>query len=341
MFSTFRKFYLKMRVFFYSRRRAINGIVVKAMILILFYLFVNSIVIERLLIGKAHNDEINQRYSSAISLYNVAYFYYYCNHYSEDNKKIYLEIPYRISMCYLKAGDREKSVENMLLGITAIQKQYGIMSKETGYFIRKYLIEYYLENNKNVLAHQEFDNLLVIYRTVGYNDNEMSDIIRLSGDLYYNQHQYETAMGYYEKAYKEISQQNQIDYEVFSKIVCRICAYEIENQRVDNAVNIYKSSIDILRSSGRKQNELTATLLLRLGDLYAKSEDNQVSRNAIPYYEEAIEIIKTLPNTTFLKQNLKAYLLILKDLDTKDAKFTNVQKIDDELTRMKRFSFLY
>lgn len=341
MFATYRKLYLKMRVFFYSRRRAINGIVVKIMLLILFYMFVNSILVERLLIGKAHSDEINNRYSSAISLYNIAYFYYYCNHYSEDNKKIYLEIPYRISMCYLKAGNREKSVESMLLGITAIQKQYGIMSKETGYFIRKYLIEYYLDNNKNVLARQEFSNLLVIYRTVGYNDNEMSDIIRLSGDLYYQQHQYDTAMGYYEKAYKEISKQNQIDYEVFSKIVNRICAYEIENQRVDNAVNIYNSSIEILKSSGRKQSELTATMLLKVASLYDKSEDNAVSKNAIPYYEEAIAIIRTLPNTAFLKQNLKEYLLTLKDLDTKDSKYTNVQKIDDELTRMQRFSFLY
>ena len=311
------------------------------MLLTLFYLFLNSIVFERLLIGKAHNDEANNKYEKAISLYNIAYAYYELNHFSDDNKKIYFEIPYRISMCYLEEGDRERSIEHMLLAITTIQKEYGILSQENGYFIRKYLIEYYLDNNRNYLARQEFDNLLIIYKTVGYNNNEMSDIIRLSGDLYYQQNQYDTAMSFYEKAYKEISVQNQIDYDVFSKIVNRICAYEIANQRMDNAVNIYKSSIEILRSSGSKQNELTATMLLSLASLYSNNEDNQVSKNAIPYYEEAIALIKTLPNTDLLKQDLKTYLETLKDLYTKDSQFHNVQLIEAELTKMQRFSFLY
>jgi len=330
-----------MRLFFYSKREFINRVFVSAMILTLLYVFVNSFVFERVVIGKANNDEVNNRYEQAIMLYNVANFYYYLNHFSEDNKEIYFEIPYRISMCYLKEGNKDKSVDAMLVGITAIQNQYGIMSRENGYFIRKYLIEYYLSNNNNILAKKEFNNLLTIYKTVGYNDNEMSDMIRLSGDLYYQQHQYETAMSFYEKAYNEISKQNQIDYEVFSKIVTRICTYEVANQRMDDAVAIYKNSIQLLKTSGRKQNELAAIMLIRLGDLYSHDDDNQVSRNAIPYYEEAIALIKKLPNTVFLKQNLKVYLTTLKDLYTKNSQFTNAQQIDAELTKVQRFSFLY
>ena len=81
--------------------------------------------------------------------------------------------------------------------------------------------------------------------------------------------------------------------------------------------------------------------ILKLGDLYSHNDDNEVSKKAIPYYEEAIAMIKTLPNTTLLKSNLKTYLTTLRDLYSKNSQFSNAQQLDGEITKMQRFSFLY
>lgn len=333
-----RKLYIKIRLFLYSIRKILNGIVTGGIILILLYLFVNSFVVERVIIGKANIDEINHNYKSAISFYDVALTYYKINHFSQDNKEIYFMLPYKISTCYLAINNKKASVESMLEGITSIQDQYGIFSKETGFFIRKYLIEYYLENNKCDLAKQEFDNLLTIYKTIGYDNSEMADAIRLSGDLYYQQKQYDRAMDFYENAYNTLSSQSNIDYAVFERVVTRICTYEVAKGKVDKAIDVYNSSINILKNSNNKKPELTAEMLLDLGDLYKK--DDKSIKNAITSYEQAIEIIKKLPRSTYLRQNISKYLLALKDMYNDDGQFHKVDEIEVELARRERFSFL-
>jgi len=132
-----RKLYIKLRLFFYSSRHFIDGVIVSAMILTLLYLFMNFFVFERVIIGRANYFEANNKYEQAIELYNFAYAYYDINHFTKTNRDIYFEIPYRVSMCYLKAGKKEKSIESMVDGMTLIQRQYGVMSLENAYFIRK------------------------------------------------------------------------------------------------------------------------------------------------------------------------------------------------------------
>ncbi|MFA7657983.1 MAG: hypothetical protein WCY19_00960 [Candidatus Gastranaerophilaceae bacterium] len=334
-----RKIYLKIWLFLYSIREILNGIVVIAMITTLLYLFLNNFIFEKIILVRADSDQIKRDYDSAINFYNISYFYYNINHFSKNNKEIYLRIPYEISICYLNENKKEQSIEEMLNAITAIQKQYGIFSRETAYFIRKYLIKYYLENNNIRLAKQEFNNLMTIYKIVGYSDSEMSDLICLKGDLYYQQKRYDSAMALYEQAYSAISTQNNIDYEILAKIVDRLCDYEIVNNNTAEAINIYQNSINLLKTSGWRQQELTAKMLLKLGDLYTK-ENNQ-TKTAIKCYEEAIGLIKKLPSNNYLKQNISEYLTTLKDLYNQDGQFHKVDEIDLELARKRRFSFLY
>lgn len=334
----FRKLYIKIRLFLYSIRKILNGITTFLMISVLLYFFVNSFVFERVIIGKANIDEMNRNYKSAIAFYDVALTYYKVNHISQRNKELYFMLPYKISNCYLELNDKKNSVESMLEGITAIQGQYGIFSKETSYFMRKYLIEYYLENNKNNLAKQEFANLLTIYKQIGYSNAEMADAIRLSGDLYYQQKQYDTAMEFYERAYNAISAQSIIDYNVFERVVTRICDYEVSKGQTDKAIDIYKSSINILKNSNNDKPELTAEMLIDLGDLYKK--DDKSTKDAISCYEEAIEIIKKLPKSTYLRQNITKYFLVLKGMYNDAGQFHKVDEIDVELARRERFSFL-
>ncbi len=334
----FRKLYIKIRLYLYSIRKILNGAVTFAMLTIIFYLFLNSFVMERVILGKANIDEINHRYNSAITFNDIALSYYKINHFSTSNKQIYFMLPYKISACYLALNNKKASVQSMVEGITAIQEQYGIFSPETAYFIRKYLIEYYLENNKVHLAKQEFDNLLTIYKNIGYSNSEMADAIRLSGDLFYQQKRYDRAMEFYEKAYNSISVQSDIDYNVFGRVVVRICDYEVAKGRVDKAIDIYKSSISILKSSNNKTPELTSEMLMNLGNLYKK--DQKSTKDAIICYEEAIAIIKKLPRSTYSRQNISKYFLILKDLYNDDGQFHKVDEIDVELARRERFSFL-
>lgn len=335
----YRKVYIKLRVFLYSIRHITNAILVVLMSSTLLYLFVNNFFFSRVINNLANNDELSGKYSNALNLYRFEYLYYSFNHFSNDNKDIFFELPYKKATCYLKTNEKQKSVESMLDGITAIQKQYGIFSKETAYFMRKYLIEYYLDNNKLQLANQEFRNLLTIYKKVGYSDAEMADMIRLSGDLYYEQKKYDEAMEFYRKAYSAISTSAIIDYPVYVKIVTRIADYELHNKNEEIAIQLYQSTIKQLETAGIKQNNLRAGLLIILGDLY-DTKPNKI-KDSISCYEEVIAIAKKLPNTSYLKQNIDNYYGTLRDFYNRDGQFHKVAEIDVELAKKRRFAFLY
>lgn len=336
----YRKLYLKARIFFYSIRKALSSFVIFAIIAVLLYSFLNSFIFKKIIYKEAESMQAHAKYDSAINLYNVAYVYYGLNHFSDDNKELYFGIPYQISLCYLAQKNKPASVETMLKALTGIQTQYGMFSRENSYFIRKYLIAYYLENNRVTLAKREFNNLLIIFKNIGYSGNEMSDIIRISGDIYYQQKRYDTAINFYEQAYKALVAQQDIDYDVFSKLVDRICDYDVINGRQDAAIDMYKSSIQILKNTGKHEDELTAKMLLKLAGLYTSMGNNQIT-GAINCYEEAIDIIKKLPKTSYMRQNITQYYLILKGLYNQTNQFHKAEDIDVELARRERFGFLY
>lgn len=337
----FRKLYLKVRLFLCSIKVSLNRIAVALMITILFYSFVNSFFFKEFIINKADEEKANHKCNNAVIFYNTAYFYYSFNHFSKLNKDIYFELPYKISLCYLEENNKEKSVKTMLNGITSIQKQYGVFSKETAFFIRKYLIEYYLTNNNLSSAKREFNNLLIIYKTIGYDNAIIADLNRLNGDLYYQQENYYEAIAFYKEAYnKIISQKNNIDFLAFAKIVNRICDYEVnKNNNIDEAIELYSNSVSILEKANNKHSDLTADMLIKLGDLY--SQDDKTIRNAIICYEKAISIIKHLPVKHYLRKNIKTYLTVLKSLYNQNNQFQKANEIELEITKQKRFSFLF
>ncbi len=337
MFKILRKLYLSIRVFLYSKRYIFNKIAIYSMCAIMLYAFVDSFVFKRVVVPLANSEQIQKNYRSAISFYYVAKAYYFVNHFTEENKKEYFNISYQISICYLKSGEKKKSIETMLNAITSTQSQYGIFSKETAYFIRRYLIEYYLENDKIDLATQEFKNLMTIHKKIGYSDSEMSDVLRLSGDIYYQQKKYDTAMEFYEKAYYNISAKKEIDYRVFERIVERIAEYKLKKGENEKAIGIYKSSIELLKSCFKPDFELIAETEIHLGDLYAK-DDKQV-KDAIVCYEDAIAKIKKLPKANYLRQNIVHYMNNLKDLYDRDGQYHKSDEIEIELARQRRFSF--
>lgn len=302
------------------------------------YLAINDIFVPKVILGKANYERMNHQCTKAIGLYNIAYFYYYMNHFSQNNKEIYFEIPYKISLCYLENHNKRKAIESMFKGILAVENQYGVYSPEMAYFIRKYLIEFYLLNNSYKLACGEYSNALIIYRKIGYNSNDIADMIRLKGDLAYQQKDYPTAIQFYQNAYDDMFNSENVDYDILAKITNRICDYEALNGNVNNAIERYKKSIDFLRNSGKKQSELTVQMLLRLGDLYSR-DDKQI-KNAISCYEEAIKMIESLPATTFSKKNISTYLTTLKSLYTQNGQYHETDEVDIELARKRRFSFL-
>lgn len=334
----FRKLYLKTRLFLYSQRKISNKVIVILMVATLLYLFFNFFVCEKFIVGEANYFQINHRCKAALMLYDAVYPYYSFNHFSEKNKEIYFEIPYRMSLCYLEENDKENSVKSMLNGITAIQKQYGMFSPETAYFIRKYLIQYLFTINSVNLAQKEFNFLLKIYQKIGYDNNVYSDLLCLSGDLYYQQQNYAEAIIYYEQAYNKIISQENIDYKVFTKIVGRIGDYYIQNKDPNKTISLYKNSINILKNAGSKYADLTANMFIKLRDLY--SQNDQMTKEAISCYEQASSIIKQLPKTNNLRQNFQKHLTTLKNLYNKDNQFHKADEMDVQLARERRFSFL-
>lgn len=333
----FRKIYLRVRFFLNSAREIIGKLVFIAIALVLFYAFLNNYIFEKIILGNANNYKAEAKYEEAIKFYDIAYFYYGINHYSKNNRQLYFDIPYKKAMCYLAENKKTESIESMLQGLTAIQEDCGVFSPETAYFLRKYLIDYYLANHNVRLAKRAYENLVLICKNIGCNDNEMSDMIRLAGDIYYEQKKYPEAISLYEQAYSLISIQNNIDFDVFSRVVERICDYKVENEQKGDAINIYKSSINLMENSSGVSDELKADMLIRLGNVYG-SDDSLDSMKA---YEKAVGIIKNLPKTSTLRQNFLKYLTILKDLYTTNNQYTKAQEVETEIIREKRFSFMF
>lgn len=332
----YRKLYLKTRLYLYSIRYIINTVFVFYMSATILWLVLNSFVFGTIINNLSNNASLSGKYPTAIKLYKTEYFYYSMFHFTEDNKEIYFGLPYKIAHCYLKNNQKNESIAAMVTGITKIHSQYGIVSRETAYFVRKYLIEYYLDNEKYALASKQFQSLLYIYKKIGYDEVEMADMIRLCGDLYYAQKQYEQAMDFYRKAYDLVSKQKKIDYDTFVKIVNRVAEYEVLNGKYDVAIDLYSKTATALINSGGKQNEYAANMFLALGSLYAKKPK---TKDAIKCYEEAIVLIKKLPRTTYLRQNLQTHLQTLKDLYNDDGQFHKVDEVEVELARERRFSF--
>lgn len=334
-----RKLYLKIRLFLNSIKEPLNRMAVILMITTLFYVFLNSFFFKELILGKANADKGDHKCNSAITFYNAAYSYYKLNHFSQTNKEIYFELPYKIATCYLENNDQKKADESMLNGLNAIQKQYGVFSKENADFIRKYLIDYLLTNNNTYLAGREFNDLITIYKKIGYNNIIIADLSCLNGDLYYQQKNYEQALVSYQEAYNIIIKQENIDYEILWKSVSRIGEYDTKNNNIDKAIELYKNSIPTLENAGDKYSYLAADMLIKLGDLYAKNETSP--KKAIKCYEQAISIIKSLTKRNYLRQNIKTYLTNLKNLYNQDGQFHKVDEIEVELARQRRFSFLF
>lgn len=333
-----RKIYLKIWLFIYSIRKLLNRLAVIFMITTLLYLFLNQLLFNRIILAKADSDMFNKNYDAAIGSYNLAYVYYKINHFSSANKELYYKIPYNISTCYLIKSKKKEAINTMVSAITEIQTQYGIYSHETADFMRKYLIKFYLDNNKTKLAEQEFKNLMTIYKNVGYSDNEMSDLIRLKGDIYYAQRRYDLAINLYQQAYKSIATKGSVDYEVFSRIVDRMCAYDVANGDVSGAIQQYETALKIFQPITWRDKEFKAQMLINLANLYIQQQNK--TKQAIAKYVEAIDLIKQLPRNDYLKQHLTEHLNELKELYNQDGQFHKVDEIDVELARRRRFNFL-
>lgn len=334
----YKKLYWSARLFFYSKREVLNKIAVILMITILSYFVINNIFFTKIILGKANYEEIKQNYPKAITFYSIAYKYYGLNHFSENNKHIYFEIPYKISLCYLQEKNKQDSIKSLFEGLKNIQKEYGVYSKENAYFSRMYLIDFYLINNRYNLACKEFTNMIKIYRKVGYGNLEVADTIRIKGDLAYQQKNYDLAIDFYKKAINNFLFINKIDYTIYSRTIDRICNYYIENNNPQEAIKTYASAIDFVKKSNKNEKELRAQMLIKLANLY--SLNDKTVKSAILCYEDALLIIDKLPSTTYSKQNINVYLQSLKNLYDLNNEYTKSREIEMELARKRRFSFL-
>lgn len=334
----FRKLYLRIRVFSNQKKLAINRFMTVFVASVLAYLFINSFLFSTVVVGIANANKFSHDYKGAISLYNFAGGYYKLNHFSDNNKDIYFSIPYNKAVCYWEEDNKQDSVKSMLEGITSIQTQYGIFSVETAYFIRKYLIDFYLFCGSERLAEQEFNNLLTIYKKVGYTTNDLADLVRLSGDLNYQRGHYAKAMDSYKRSYNALIKGDDVDYDVFVKVVKRISTYDAQNGKPEVAESILKSSIETLKNSGKAQRTLTAELYLYYGDLLASQGNFKSAETA---YEGAIEIIKKLPESNYLKQNLTDIYLKLKNFYNETGAYNKAEDVDIQIARKRRFSIWF
>ena len=325
-------------MFLYSIRKVTNAIISTLIVATLLYLFLNFIVFERIIMAQANNDQESQKYSSAIVLYNVAYSYYKVFHITDTDKEIYLEIPYKRAVCYLNTNQMNESAKSMLEGLTAIQSQYGVFSVENAYFSKKYLIAYYLDNDKYKLAINEFYNLLAIYKSIGMSNMDIGEMISLKGDLCYKLKDYNSADQLYQRAYMATAEEADVDYAILVKLANRIAEHDIKGGHDNDAIATYKKTLNILCGDPTKKHKAAcAQMSMDLGNLYIKQNN---IKEAIKCYESALATIKKMPKHSYLKQNILTYMAKLKGLYDEDNQYAKSADMDIQTARERRFSFL-
>lgn len=338
MDKNLKKYYIMFRVFLNSKKHLLHDTITAGLVILALYFAINSFVFPVLVMGSANAEKQAGNCEKAIGIYNIAQFYYKFNHFSDENQRAYFEIPYQKAVCYLKMNKQQESLSSILGGMTTIQVQYGIFAPETAYFMRKYLIDYYIKLGNLKLATQEYNSLLVIYKKIGYSYSELADMIRLSGDLHYQRGNYDLAIEFYKKAYNAMQKGRISDYEIFYNIVTRIANYETANKNYDITKKIYTTGINSLLNSGKENRSLTASMYLQYGDFLAQQKN---TKEAIISYENAIELIQKLPARDNLKRSLGTYLLTLKELYNEGGRFDKVREIDLKIARKRRFSFYF
>ena len=332
----FRKRYLKIRVFFYTRRKFFKALFWTLALGAIAYYSINTLLFKNYFVGNAFTDKLEGNYQESISYYDKAQWYYDINHFSEDNKDIYFKIPYEKAVCYLKLNQPKKSISTMVSALTAIENEYGVYSEEMAHFIRKYLIEFYLQSDDVNLAYQEFKNLLDVYKHIGFSDPELADIMRLSGDIYYQKGQIDEAIELYQKAYKSAALIKQMDYDVFFNIVDRVTDYmdkELKNQQLED---IFKQSINVFTTAEPPKKEMAAAMLLKYGDYLAKHDHK---KEAVDKYYDALMYIRHLPRSSYLQKHSAEYIKSLKQLYDDIGQFHKVRQLDIEMAKKRRFSF--
>lgn len=320
------RIYIKTMKGFQLLRRNFLKIAALAIIFYAFYWVVNDLFIERSLIPDANNLMQQKNYKSAIKRYKIAAKYYEINHYTLRARKKYCSVTYKITLCLLEQQDSKKAYENIFNTEKHIKWQYGYYSKENAYFIKNYLIDFYLKNENLNLARAAFKNLIIIDKKIGYSNSEMADLMRIAGDIYFKEKNVNAALESYSKAYETILREKNIDYEIFANVTNKICENQIQINMVDDAIKIYQQSIQTVRAAEKKQDFVLVNFLIKLGNIYATNDSTMNS--AVLCYEEAISISKKLPQKTLPRQNLENYTAKYKKLSAKNSFIKNMEHVN-------------
>ncbi len=222
--------------------------------------------------------------------------------------------------------DSKRAFENILNTQKDIQWQYGFYSKENAYFIKNYLIDFFIQNGNINLAKTAFRNLVAIDKKIGYDYSELADVTRITGDIYFAQGKIELALTFYNNAYNIISKEKNPDLKILMTITNKICENELKLQMIENVIEIYKHSIKIVRESPQKQETILVNLLINLGNIYSKSDDTM--QNALDCYNEAILISKKLSIATTPRQNLENYISSYKKIKVKNDYLKHVENVN-------------
>lgn len=308
-----RKIFVSITKFLRPIKHNLDKIFIVIVSLCCFYFVLNDLFMERSLLPDANTLMHEKDYKAALGRYNLALFYYKLNHYTNHTKNNYFDVSYKVSVCQYNENQKKKAYENILTTAREIQAQYGFYSKENAYFIKKYLMEFYLENNELVLANNAFRSLLIVESKIGYSNSETADLTRLSGDIYFMAKDVNTALILYNRAYEIISKETKPDYEILMNITNRVAKNKLSLLMTKESIDLYKSSISIVRKAPKKQNEILVNLLVNLGDICAKND--YTVGEAAECYKEAIEITKKLSMKTTAKQNLVEYISTYKKLE--------------------------
>jgi len=320
----FQRIYVKSLKVLRILRRNFFKIVLGFMIFSISYWLVNDLFVERNLLADATNLMQQKNYKVATSRYKLALRYYQINHFTENTKHKYFDVSYKFSICLLKQNFKKEAIQNMLDTESQVRWDYGFYSKDYEYFLRNYLIDFYLQINNINLTKRTFKKIIAINKNLGCNYSEMADLMRVAGDIYFNEKDLKSALNFYNKAYTIITNQKIPDYLILMNITNKICANEVKLGLSDNAIELYENSIEITRQASKPQDLVLSQLLINLGDLY--SQNDQTMIDSVNCYEEAIEITKTMPMNTFPRQNLQNYILKYKDLKAKNEFLQKLNK---------------
>ncbi len=285
---------------------------------------VNNVIYGKLIWDTAYRLSNKKDYHAAVHLYNYATKYYKVINFIPSNRQKYIEVQYKKAVCYLGENQPEKADLAIKEGMYLMIDSYGLNSPEYAEYIRRYVVEYYIQKKDFKQAREFLVLSEYFYLKLKTSGNELATINRLYGDLYFAEGNISKAESYYKNAYRLANKYKDIDVDSAITIVERFADVYVRQGEAKKAVVVYAKLIDLMQKQKCSDKVKFAYVNWRIAQVYASAGQYE---KAISYYDEAYDVAEGLSDYYALSRETNIIRKEMADVYNKMGRYGAAEKM--------------